>query len=166
MIAGMGFLYAKLFNQSPETYLPFLSIGLVVWQLISGITTEGCHTFLAAESIIRQVPMPFSVHVYRVVCRNFFVLAHNFVVIPVLMIAFSVPFGWNILLVLPGLFVLAINGVWVGLLLGMVSARYRDIPGIVGSLLQVVFLATPIFSIPVCSADGKKWVSSTDSSRQ
>ena len=52
MIAGMGVLYAKLFNQSPETYLPFLSIGLVVWQFISGITTEGCHTFLAAESFL------------------------------------------------------------------------------------------------------------------
>jgi ABC-type polysaccharide/polyol phosphate export permease len=157
MIAGMGVLYAKLFNQSPETYLPFLTIGLVVWQFISGITTEGCHTFLAAESIIRQVPMPFSVHVYRVVCRNFFVLAHNFVVIPVLIIAFSVPFGWDVLLVLPGLFVLAINGIWVGLFLGMVSARYRDIPGIVGSLLQVVFLATPIFWSPSMLGRWKEW---------
>jgi ABC-type polysaccharide/polyol phosphate export permease len=157
MVAAMGLLYARLFNQPPETYLPFLSIGLVIWQFLSGVINEGCHTFLAAEGIIRQVPMPFSVHAYRVVCRNLFVLAHNLVIVPILIIIFSVPVGWSVFLVVPGFFILAINGLWIGLILGMVSARYRDIPGIVGSLLQVVFLATPIFWSPDMLGRWKEW---------
>jgi ABC-type polysaccharide/polyol phosphate export permease len=157
MVAAMGVLYARLFNQPPETYLPFLSVGLVVWQFIFGVITEGCQTFLAAEGIIRQVPMPYSVQAYRLVCRNLFVLAHNLVIVPILIIAFSVPLGWSVFLVVPGFFVLAINGFWVGLLLGMVSARYRDIPGIVGSFLQVVFLATPILWSPDMLGQWKEW---------
>ena len=52
------------------------------------------------------------------------------------------------LLVLPGLVLVAANAVWVGLLLGMVCARFRDVPQIVTSLLRPVFFLTPIIWKP------------------
>src|SRR3981081_1420012 len=33
MVVAMGVIYAQLFHQEPSTYLPFLTVGLIVWQL-------------------------------------------------------------------------------------------------------------------------------------
>jgi ABC-type polysaccharide/polyol phosphate export permease len=45
---------------------------------------------------------------------------------------------------IPGLILITITGIWVSVLLGMISARFRDVPPIVGSVVQVVFFMTPI----------------------
>lgn len=145
MIGSMGFLYAKLFHTAVSSYLPFLTIGLVTWQFLSALITEGCGTFTTASSIIQQVPLPYSVHVYRVVFRNLLVLAHNAVIIPIVLWIFRVTPHWEVVWVLPALLVVCLNGVWFGVLFGMVSARFRDVPPIVASFVQVVFFVTPIF---------------------
>lgn len=148
MVGMMGFLYSKLFNSDIVDYLPFVAIGLVFWQFISSVVIEGCSTFLGVQNIIQQVPLPFSVHAYRSVYRNFLTLAHNVVILPIVYLIFRVPVDWHVLLVIPAIAVLAINGVWASLLFGMVSARFRDVPPIVMSFVQVVFFVTPIFWSP------------------
>jgi len=55
MIGTLGFLYSSLFGQSVRDYLPFLALGLIVWNLISNIVLEGCTVFIAAEGIIRHL---------------------------------------------------------------------------------------------------------------
>ncbi len=42
-----------------------------------------------------------------------------------------------------GLFILALNGVWLGLLFSTVCTRFRDLQQIVTSLLQIAMFATP-----------------------
>ena len=39
---------------------------------------------------------------------------------------------------------MCLNGVWTGLLFGLLSARFRDIPHIVANAIQILFLFTPI----------------------
>jgi len=145
MVAAMGLIYARMFNMEITHYLPFLTVGLVIWTFISTVITDGCQTFLSAQSVITQVRMPFSIHAWRIVCRNLIVMAHNIVIIPLVMIIFEVPISWRAIVILPALVILAINGVWVSILLGMISARYRDVPPIVASIVQVLFFVTPIF---------------------
>jgi ABC-2 type transport system permease protein/lipopolysaccharide transport system permease protein len=144
MVAGMGVIYSQLFQVELRSYLPFLAVGLIVWQFLSGMISEGCETFLREALVIQQVPIPFSIHAYRSVVRNLIVLAHNLVIIPIGIVAFALPVDWHLLAILPALAVLALNGLWISILLGMLSARFRDIPPIVGSLLQVLFFLTPV----------------------
>jgi ABC-type polysaccharide/polyol phosphate export permease len=148
MVAAMGLIYARMFNMEISRYLPFLTVGLVIWNFVSTVIIEGCQTFLSAHNIITQVRMPFSVHAWRSVYRNLIVLAHNMVIIPLVLIIFSVPVGWTVVFIVPALVVLTINGIWVSILLGMISARYRDVPPIVTSFVQVIFFVTPIFWPP------------------
>jgi len=49
------------------------------------------------------------------------------------------------LLALPGIALILLNGLWVSLLLGLISARFRDLLMIVGSIVQVMFFMAPIF---------------------
>ena len=144
MASAMGLIYSRLFDMNIRTYLPYLITGLVVWQFISGMVLEGCETFLRAQGVIQQVPIPFSIHAYRTVCRNLLVLAHSFVIIPVGLVALRLPIDWHVVEIAAGLAVLAINGVWISIVLGMLSARFRDIPPIVANFMQVGFFITPI----------------------
>src|SRR5438105_2655551 len=144
MVGAMGVIYSQLFRMDMSTYLPFLALGLIAWQLLSTTITEGCDTFLREAAVIQQVPMPFSIQAYRNVCRNFIVFAHNLVIVPIGLVVFAIPFDWYVLEIIPGFVLLAINGLWISILLGLVSTRFRDVPPIVASVLQILFFMTPI----------------------
>ena len=148
LVGGLGFLYAGLFKIEVADYLPFIAVGFVVWGLVSSLLTEGCAAFISAESIIKQVALPLSIHVYRVMWRNFIILAHNAIIYVIVAVFFSVQPGWTGFLALPGLALLCLNGAWMGLLLGLVSARFRDVPQIVASVVQIAFFLTPIIWKP------------------
>jgi ABC-type polysaccharide/polyol phosphate export permease len=148
MSVTMGAIYPHLFHINASSYIPFLVVGLVLWQFVSTTIIESCSTFVAVESVIRQAPMPFSVHAFRVVCRNLIVLGHNAILIPFGLLLFRLPIDWRIMLLAPALVLLSVNALWVSLLLGIVSARFRDVPPIVASFLQVLFFVTPIFWQP------------------
>jgi ABC-2 type transport system permease protein len=104
---------------------------------------EGSEVFIANEGLIKQ-PSALSVHVYRLVWRQFLFLCHNLVIWVVLMLVFPRPLGWDLLLSALGLAVLMLNGVWVAMLFGILATRFRDIAPLLDSLVQLLFYMTPI----------------------
>ena len=144
MIACIGFLYGRLFGQQLDVYFPYLAVSLVVWQTLAGMMNDSCQAFISAEGFIKQVKMPLSVHVYRVVWRNLIIFLHNLVIVVVVLLFFPPTPSWHLLMAPLGLIFLAINGVWFGTVLGLLCARFRDIPQIVASLVQVAFFVTPV----------------------
>ena len=158
MIGSMGYIYAKLFHVALENYLPLLTIGLIFWQFTAGMITEGCGTFDAVQGIIQQVKLPLSLHAYRLVYRNVLILAHSFVIIPIVLIIFPHPTAWlRLFELIPGFTLIVINGVAISVLLGMICARFRDVPPIVGSIVQVVFFVTPIVWPPSALGSNSWW---------
>lgn len=148
MVAALGVLYSKLMRMDIHTYLPFLSLSLVLWNFLSALVNEGCLCFTGSEGMIRASRMPLSLHAARVVIRNFLAFAHNIVIIVlVFAIMRKVP-GPQSYLILPGFLVWFIDGLAVCLLLGAFCARFRDIPPIVASVLQIAFFLTPIIWSP------------------
>jgi ABC-2 type transport system permease protein len=148
MIASMGVLYSELFGQPLSEYLPFLTIGMVMWGFISAMVLDGCQVFIAAESMIKQVRMPVSVHIWRQLWRNVIILGHNALVVAVVLALFGRTPHWQVVLLPLAMALLIVNGWWLGALLGAVSARFRDIPQLAGSLLQVLFFLTPVIWSP------------------
>ena len=148
LVAALGTLYGMLFKVEMAVYVPHLALGFIVWALISGVTTDGCGVFINAVSIIKQVGLPLSVHVYRLLWRNFLILFHNAAVFVVVAAIFGVWPGWAGLLAIPGLVLLCLNGLWAALLLGIISARFRDVPPIVASIIRICFFVTPIIWMP------------------
>ena len=148
LVGGLGMLYAGLFRVQVADYLPFVAAGFVLWGFVSGVINEGCTAFIDAAAIIKQMRLPLSVHVFRVVWRNLIIMAHNVVIYFVVAVVFSVWPGWTGLLAVPGLVLLALNGVWIGMLFGVLSARFRDVPQIAASVVQVAFFLTPIIWKP------------------
>ncbi len=152
MIGALGFLYSRLFHTDIHTYLPFLSLSLVLWNFISMLTSEGCTCFTSAEAVIRGIRMPLIVHAARVVVRNVLVLAHNVVVIiGVFLMMRTVP-ALSSFTILPAFALWLIDGLAISIFLGILCARFRDIPPIVGSIMQIAFFVSPVIWSPTILA--------------
>jgi len=52
------------------------------------------------------------------------------------------------LLAIPGLLLVLLNGATATLFIGMMSARFRDVPQLINSVVQIVFFVTPIMWKP------------------
>jgi lipopolysaccharide transport system permease protein len=147
-IGTIGFVFSQVFKSSLAEFLPFLATGLVLWNFISTTLNEGCSSFIAAEGIIKQLPVPLFTHVLRVLWRNAVMLAHNLVILPLVFLAVGKPLGWAALIGIPGLLLAIANLGWITLVLAVLCTRFRDLPQIVGSGLQVVFYLSPILWMP------------------
>ena len=148
MVGALGVLYAGLFHLDIKTYLPYLALSLILWNFLSAMTAEGCTCFTAAEAMIRANRMPFSLHAGRVVIRNFLVFAHNIVIVAVVFAVMGKMPGAKSYLVLPGLALWFVDGMAACLLLGAFCARFRDIPPIITSVMQIAFFMTPVIWSP------------------
>ena len=148
MIGTIGVVFGQIFNSPMAEFLPFLAAGMIFWGFISSVITDGCTGFIAAESIIKQLPIPLFVHILRMIWRNLLIMAHNIVIIPLVFLAVGKSVSWMAFISIPGLFLLVANLTWIALTLAIICTRYRDMPQIVGSILQILFYLTPIMWMP------------------
>lgn len=148
MVASLGLIYGTLFRLELDGYLPFLAVGLATWTFIASFLNEGCGSFIELEPLIKNVRIPMSVHVLRVLWRNLIIYGHNIVIYIVVAPLFGVWPGAAGLLAFVGLALLLVNAGWIMLLLGMICTRFRDVPPIIASVIQLLFFVTPVMWKP------------------
>ena len=148
MISCIGLIFGGLFKAPMSEFLPFLTAGLIIWNFIACTITDSTTVFVAAESVIKQLPLPIFSHVIRIVARNFYIFLHNLVIFPLVLLIVECPLKLSSLLSIAGLIILLVNLLWISLLLGIVCTRFRDLTQIVNSFLQIFFYITPIIWLP------------------
>ena len=141
---AMGLLYGELFGADITTFLPHVTLGLIFWNFIQQSILEGSVVFSSNEGLLKQIPSPLSVHVYRLVWRQSIIFAHNIVIYAVVLAIFPQPVNWTVLLIIPALFLFALNAIWVTIVFGILSTRFRDIGQLLATVVQLVFFMTPI----------------------
>jgi ABC-2 type transport system permease protein len=141
---AMGGLYSKLFHLELSEHLPYVTLGLIIWNMLNASILEGADVFIANEGLIKQLPTPLSVHVYRLVWRQMILFLHNIVIYVIIAIIFPKPWSLADLAALPALLLIMLNCVWVSICFGILATRYRDIGPLLGSLVQLLFFMTPI----------------------
>jgi ABC-2 type transport system permease protein len=110
---AMGILYGALFGEPIETFLPYVATGLLIWNVINGCILEGSEVFIANEGLIRFLPAPISLHVYRLLWRQTLFFLHNLVIWALLVIIFPQPLSASVLLAVPAFLLLILNGGWL-----------------------------------------------------
>jgi ABC-2 type transport system permease protein len=147
-IVGLSLIYLPLVGADASSYLPYLAFGFIAWQLISHLITDGCTVFIANGPIIQQLRAPLSIYIYETVWKHLIIFAHNLLIYVVIVLVFGLWPSLDTLFIIPGLILVSINGVSLGMLLGTLCARFRDIPPIVSTIVQMLFLLTPILWHP------------------
>lgn len=148
MVISLGLVYSKIFKTELRDFMPFLCVGLLIWGYISAILSAAGTLFTGAESYIKQIRLPYSVYVLRFMWSNVIIFAHNFVIYFGILIYFQIWPGSAALYAIFGFLLVTLNGALASMYLGMISARFRDIPQLISSVIQIVFFITPIMWKP------------------
>src|SRR6185312_16994540 len=102
------------------------ALGIITWSLILNIVNESCNVFISAEYLIKQINLPFSVHVYRLVYRNILIFLHHLLVYIFIAVYFSIHSLGHIYMIVPAMVLYTISSVGLGFILGLFCTRYRD----------------------------------------
>jgi ABC-type polysaccharide/polyol phosphate export permease len=157
-VVAFSLIGAQLFDQDLATYATYFCTGFIIFGFLTSIINDGCQCFIAAESHLKQSYTPKMIFPLQVVVRNFIVFAHNAVVIfLVLLWAGTIP-SVNVIGVIFSLTMIFVTGVFLAALLGSLSARFRDIPMMVSTLLQILFFLTPIMWRPEQLTERAQWL--------
>ncbi len=145
MATALGFLWSVLLGANMRALFPQLTVGFIMWGFIQSSILDGAEVFIKNEGLIKQLPAPLSVHVYRLVWRNVLFLLHNVVIYVVVILLFP-PRHWtmSMLLALPAFGLLIVNAAWVAMFFGILATRFRDIAPLLTALTQLLFYATPV----------------------
>lgn len=147
-VAGLGFLWSALLKMDRASFIPSLTTGLVIWQLIAGCVTESPSVFIKNASIIRNLKMPYLFFPIQLLLRQLLNFSHNLVVVIVVLLIFPPLLNMNQWLLIPGFILLVGNLLWIILVLGMLGARFRDIEPLIGALMPMLFFLSPVIYRP------------------
>jgi len=143
-IVAFGMVGAQLFKIAVADYLSYFCIGHILFGFFSMLLNEGCLTYVNAAPFLKQTAYPKTAFVLRVLWKNVILLGHNFfVILGVLVWAGKIG---NVSWMAFGLaFIVSVlsGGLAVGIL-GALAARFRDIPMMVTSIMQIAFFLTPV----------------------
>jgi ABC-type polysaccharide/polyol phosphate export permease len=147
-VAAIGSIYTKLFDRPPEIYLPHLALGFLIWILLSNIVKQSCRVFVRSERYIKGTRAPLSTFVFLLIWYDVIIFFYQSFVYVIVAIIFNITPGPVILLSGLGFTLLILNGMWFAFFMGIVATRYRDIPEIMGNIMQIAFFMTPIPWMP------------------
>ena len=144
-VAGLSLLFGVLMHQDLTTFVPYVTVGFISFSWMTGMIQGGATTITTNGAAIKTSPGPLSIYALKNFAGNTIQFGHDFVVIIAVIIIFQVHVTWSLVLVPVAVAMIALNGIAVGLWLGPLVARYRDVGQIVTSIIRVLFFFTPIF---------------------
>lgn len=159
VVGAVGLIYGRLFHQQMNEFLPFLTLGIVIWTFITSSLVEGSMAFVVAEGYIKQFPFPKPIYLFRALVPYTIVFAIGLIVYFAVEAFYQRHVGWGALWALPCFVLfLAINFFHV-VIVAHVGVRFRDLPHLLGSVMQIAFYMTPvIFTVTMLKERGLSFV--------
>ncbi len=144
-VFSLGSVFSYVWNMDVSTFIPYVTTGYIAWMPMAAMLGESSGILVGCGSIITQTPKPYTLFILTALIRHLLIFFHHLVVFALVAIFFKVEINVNLLLIIPGLFLLIINGIWASLLISIACARYRDIRPLVDSALMIALWLTPVF---------------------
>lgn len=146
--AALGLLWSELFKLDRAVFVPALTAGLIMWQLLSGCITEAATTYWRQAALIRNVRVPLAVYPMQMVVKHVINFVHVLPVFIVVAVIFDVPVNQYTALVLPCLALTIANLLWITLLFSMLGARFRDLEYLLVAGMPILMFLSPVFYRP------------------
>ncbi|WP_431821621.1 ABC transporter permease [Burkholderia sp. F1] len=159
VVGAVGLIYGRLFHQQMNEFLPFLTLGIVIWTFITSSLVDGGMAFVAAEGYIKQFPFPKPIYLFRALVPPTIVFAIGLLVFFAVMAFYERHVGWGTLWAIPGFVLFIMINFFHLVIVSHVGVRFRDLPHLLGSLLQIAFYMTPvIFTVTMLKDRGLSFV--------
>jgi ABC-type polysaccharide/polyol phosphate export permease len=144
-VTGISIVFGQLLHTGLREFLPYVAVGYIAFILLVGLTNAAAGVFVTGSSTLKSTRQPLSNLVLRDVGIEFIHFGHNMLLYLVFLAVGLVPLTPKLLLALPVAGVIAVNGLFVGLWLGIAVARFRDVQPFINSILGVIIFFTPVF---------------------
>ena len=141
----IGIIWSAVLSQDPEPYFRYICSGMIVWALIASFVTDGASILILGQQTALSVRYPYIAFAFGHVWRALLLFCHYFVLYIVVMIGTLHPPEWAILWAILGLILLLANGIWISMLIGMLSLRRRDIVPATAAFMSIMIFVTPVF---------------------
>ena len=144
MVMMLGFLWSHIFGTDLENYLPFFTVGFVLWGWMSGQISDAAGGFFQFQGMIKQVKLPLPIFVLRLNVRQCIVLLHNSIIIALVLLLIGQGFTLTSLIAIPNLILIQLNLTLLSIVISIFCTRYHDMTQVVNVGTQIVFFFTPI----------------------
>lgn len=150
VILVLSTLWPQILSIDLKFFVPYFAIGYILWHWFSSTIIEASSSLSEFEGLIKQIKIPISAYLLRISLRNFLIFLHNSLLILLVLIIFKCDVDiYNFLLIsIPSLLLLFITLTSIGILISIISVRYKDLTSIIGFIMQLLFFITPIIWHP------------------
>lgn len=155
VLSFAAFVFVKLIifsslidAEDAKYYNAYLVVGIYVWMHLTTMMNTAPDTFVSVQGWIRSEPLPFSLYIYKSVMRELYNFVLMFVVVVSAFIYIGMPLGQNSWMSVLATAFLLMSSFSIKLLLGLISARFRDVSHLVKATMLPLMFLTPIFWLP------------------
>jgi len=143
-IAALGAVWTVLWKQPMREIFPYIAVSLILWNFIASLVAEGASAFVNQAHTLSNQGLAVSTYIYSLLYKAVLVLAHDAVIIVVVLAGFQVDVGIGLWRVLPAFALTLAAGFCVSYLTAMLCARYRDVILLASTVMQLLFYITPV----------------------
>jgi ABC-type polysaccharide/polyol phosphate export permease len=141
---AVAVLWGSIFGKDFHEHLPRMMSGNLIGITALFLFYDANEIFNSSGGIIKNHAYPFTYFVFERVAQKIMLFFHNLVVFYIFMFIFGTAVVPNPVIVL-GLITLTLNMFLWGTLIGMLSARYRDLRFLLPNVGHLLFFITPIY---------------------
>lgn len=141
-----SFVFSIIFR-FPTNNIPypiFLFAGLLPWIYLQSATSANTLALVDNRDLIKKVAFPREVFVYSVVISKLIDLFFASLVLVIFLIFYHVPVSFQVIYVIPLLFIQILLITGIGLIFSTANLFYRDIQYLINLLLMLWMYLTPI----------------------
>lgn len=143
-ILVLGNVYSHLMGHPTAQYLPYLGVGYVVWRFMLQIINDSVSTFQSHKAFIMDGRTRLTDFILRCFAKAGYQLLFGMIVVFCVML-WSPDMSVARMLTLAVTFpILLLNLAWIAVCLALVGARFREFHEVMGTVLMVGFLVTPV----------------------
>ena len=144
MVMVLGSVIGQMSDVGTVERLPMLAVSLTAWTFLSGVVLDATGALQGAGSLIKDRALPPVIFLLQCVFRQGLFALHNLCVPVVLWLLLARHGSAHFLAAVPGLVLFVGCTLGLGLVLGALATRYRDLKPIIESSLTLAFLSAPI----------------------
>jgi ABC-type polysaccharide/polyol phosphate export permease len=142
---AMTFIFGALFGMPTKEYAQFIVTGLIAWAWLMSILTEAGNVFIINAKYIKETAVSKPILIWSSAFRLMIITSHNLILFLILIVTGVISLTYTHIL-LPFIILLYfLISIPLTVIMGILFARYRDIPRLVSSTIVILMFITPIF---------------------
>ncbi|MET3838229.1 glycosyltransferase [Bradyrhizobium sp. OAE829] len=144
MVAVLGSVIGHLSNASAVARLPMLAISLTAWTFLNNVVLDATTALQNSAGLIKDRALPPVTFLLQCLFRQALFALHNASVPFILWLALARTDIEGCIAALPGFALFVACTLGLGLVLGALATRFRDMKPIIESTLTLAFLSSPV----------------------